>query len=258
MQHRRDSPPVVILDSPVGQIGIRLSLSPCLEGTPTYPCCQLASSDRPSTPLSGPPRRPSGGRVRLSSLDRPLGSSVSWPRTLVGPRLGKVDRGPSLAGLGLAAERALAIDDRPSKRAVGMVVIPHETGWTPLCWAKVHSAGHASAGCGPSRACICNAVIWLSRCAGSASARAAARAPGASAALARRRAGKTGNGETRNRTEDTTIFSRVLYQLSYLAESPAKQLLGVSRPEASLRPSAPVGPTLPRMERRDCLSSDIA
>jgi hypothetical protein len=25
------------------------------------------------------------------------------------------------------------------------------------------------------------------------------------------------SGETRNRTEDTTIFSRVLYQLSYLA-----------------------------------------
>src|SRR5207302_9962013 len=27
------------------------------------------------------------------------------------------------------------------------------------------------------------------------------------------------NGETRNRTGDTTIFSRVLYQLSYLANS---------------------------------------
>ena len=27
----------------------------------------------------------------------------------------------------------------------------------------------------------------------------------------------TGDGETRNRTEDTTIFSRMLYQLSYLA-----------------------------------------
>src|SRR2546421_3894410 len=26
------------------------------------------------------------------------------------------------------------------------------------------------------------------------------------------------SGETRNRTEDTTIFSRVLYQLSYLAK----------------------------------------
>jgi hypothetical protein len=33
------------------------------------------------------------------------------------------------------------------------------------------------------------------------------------------------NGETRNRTEDTTIFSRVLYQLSYLAKSPAKRRL---------------------------------
>lgn len=32
--------------------------------------------------------------------------------------------------------------------------------------------------------------------------------------------GFRGNGETRNRTEDTTIFSRVLYQLSYLAVGP--------------------------------------
>ena len=29
--------------------------------------------------------------------------------------------------------------------------------------------------------------------------------------------GESRDGETRNRTEDTTIFSRVLYQLSYLA-----------------------------------------
>ena len=29
------------------------------------------------------------------------------------------------------------------------------------------------------------------------------------------------DGETRNRTGDTTIFSRVLYQLSYLAEQPS-------------------------------------
>jgi hypothetical protein len=28
------------------------------------------------------------------------------------------------------------------------------------------------------------------------------------------------NGETRTRTGDTTIFSRVLYQLSYLAVAP--------------------------------------
>jgi hypothetical protein len=35
----------------------------------------------------------------------------------------------------------------------------------------------------------------------------------------RPRAGIFRNGETRNRTEDTTIFSRVLYQLSYLAEN---------------------------------------
>ena len=32
-----------------------------------------------------------------------------------------------------------------------------------------------------------------------------------------RRAGTSKNGEGRNRTGDTTIFSRVLYQLSYLA-----------------------------------------
>jgi hypothetical protein len=30
-------------------------------------------------------------------------------------------------------------------------------------------------------------------------------------------AANSGGGETRNRTGDTTIFSRVLYQLSYLA-----------------------------------------
>ncbi len=30
--------------------------------------------------------------------------------------------------------------------------------------------------------------------------------------------GEAKDGETRNRTGDTTIFSRVLYQLSYLAE----------------------------------------
>ena len=39
---------------------------------------------------------------------------------------------------------------------------------------------------------------------------------------------KTADGETRTRTGDTTIFSRVLYQLSYLAESPAKQPLFVA------------------------------
>src|SRR5207302_8692278 len=39
----------------------------------------------------------------------------------------------------------------------------------------------------------------------------------------RPRAGIFENGETRNRTGDTTIFSRVLYQLSYLAKSPAKR-----------------------------------
>src|SRR3954464_12229323 len=33
-------------------------------------------------------------------------------------------------------------------------------------------------------------------------------------------AGTSGSGETRTRTGDTTIFSRVLYQLSYLAVAP--------------------------------------
>jgi hypothetical protein len=33
-------------------------------------------------------------------------------------------------------------------------------------------------------------------------------------------AGGVGSGEGRNRTGDTTVFSRVLYQLSYLAERP--------------------------------------
>jgi hypothetical protein len=39
----------------------------------------------------------------------------------------------------------------------------------------------------------------------------------------RPRAGIFRDGETQTRTGDTTIFSRVLYQLSYLAESPANQ-----------------------------------
>ena len=34
--------------------------------------------------------------------------------------------------------------------------------------------------------------------------------------------GTSGNGETRTRTGDTTIFSRVLYQLSYLAAAARK------------------------------------
>ena len=44
---------------------------------------------------------------------------------------------------------------------------------------------------------------------------------GLAAAVTRieRFAGASGNGETRTRTGDTTIFSRVLYQLSYLAAS---------------------------------------
>jgi hypothetical protein len=37
------------------------------------------------------------------------------------------------------------------------------------------------------------------------------------AARIERFAGTSGSGETRTRTGDTTIFSRVLYQLSYLA-----------------------------------------
>ncbi len=43
------------------------------------------------------------------------------------------------------------------------------------------------------------------------------------------------NGETRTRTGDTTIFSRVLYQLSYLAERPAKRPLYASSPAAVFR-----------------------
>jgi len=43
-------------------------------------------------------------------------------------------------------------------------------------------------------------------------------------------AGKKRNGETGTRTRDTTIFSRVLYQLSYLAENACKSaLLSLSR-----------------------------
>ena len=42
-------------------------------------------------------------------------------------------------------------------------------------------------------------------------------------------AGLSANGETRTRTGDTTIFSRVLYQLSYLAEA-RRGYPGVSGP----------------------------
>jgi hypothetical protein len=44
------------------------------------------------------------------------------------------------------------------------------------------------------------------------------------------------DGETRTRTEDTAIFSRVLYQLSYLAEMPANQPFYDSWPAAVFRP----------------------
>ena len=37
--------------------------------------------------------------------------------------------------------------------------------------------------------------------------------------------GAFGSGETRTRTGDTTIFSRVLYQLSYLAVAPQTSVL---------------------------------
>src|SRR5512132_4362452 len=45
------------------------------------------------------------------------------------------------------------------------------------------------------------------------------------------------NGEGRNRTGDTTVFSRVLYRLSYLAalRSVARSSLGPAKPAARLR-----------------------
>ena len=50
--------------------------------------------------------------------------------------------------------------------------------------------------------------------------RPATRAPHASRAMTQTGdAPQPGNGEGQNRTGDTTIFSRVLYQLSYLAEA---------------------------------------
>ena len=50
---------------------------------------------------------------------------------------------------------------------------------------------------------------------------------------------RAGNGEGRNRTGDTTVFSRVLYQLSYLAARDS-----VAGPEKRTS-----GPVLPRRER---------
>ena len=40
--------------------------------------------------------------------------------------------------------------------------------------------------------------------------------------------GLTSSGEGQNRTADTTIFSRVLYQLSYLAWSKLQEKLGAA------------------------------
>src|SRR2546423_3353118 len=61
-----------------------------------------------------------------------------------------------------------------------------------------------------------------------------------------------GSGEGRNRTGDTTVFSRVLYQLSYLAR--ARSLAARPGPERGAKPRGfrPVrasGPVLPRRER---------
>ena len=44
-------------------------------------------------------------------------------------------------------------------------------------------------------------------------------------------------GETRTRTGDTTIFSRVLYQLSYLAAAGEDNAVGAAARIASGRPS---------------------
>jgi hypothetical protein len=65
------------------------------------------------------------------------------------------------------------------------------------------SPGHQSParGEGIAQSLALRDVTWPPRCTGD---------PGV--------AGLKRNGETRNRTGDTTIFSRVLYQLSYLAE----------------------------------------
>ena len=54
--------------------------------------------------------------------------------------------------------------------------------------------------------------------------------------------GNPGNGETQIRTGDTTIFSRVLYQLSYLAMTPAKSLRPRARSAASPRLTPVRGP----------------
>src|SRR5205807_9145988 len=61
------------------------------------------------------------------------------------------------------------------------------------------------------------------------------------------RAGIFRNGETRNRTGDTTIFSRVLYQLSYLAEP---LLISNYRLALPRRKVGPIGPNLLRWKTR--------
>jgi hypothetical protein len=47
------------------------------------------------------------------------------------------------------------------------------------------------------------------------------------------------NGETRTRTGDTTIFSRVLYQLSYLAAAPKASGPDVATPPQERGPARP-------------------
>ncbi len=52
------------------------------------------------------------------------------------------------------------------------------------------------------------------------------------------------DGETRNRTGDTTIFSRVLYQLSYLAVAVRLAEGGSAGAAASIRPISSIAARL--------------
>ena len=55
------------------------------------------------------------------------------------------------------------------------------------------------------------------------------------AARGRRQPAVSIHGQGRNRTTDTTIFSRVLYQLSYLAEKQKRPAIGLGRASGRIR-----------------------
>ena len=76
-------------------------------------------------------------------------------------------------------------------------------------------------------------------------------------------AGEPADGQGRNRTADTAIFSRVLYQLSYLAKKNARTLSAraAGREFTGLLPASPASPPTrarPRIRRKPVERADAA